>query len=50
MDDSSSFFNHMRMESLRVGPRIQKSDTNFWGPGGGGGLEPGLELASKPRS
>ena len=29
MEDSSSFFNYTRMEPLRVGLRIQKSDTNF---------------------
>ena len=29
MEDSSLFFNYMRMEPLRIGPRIQKSDTNF---------------------
>ena len=29
MEDSSSFFNYTRIETLRVSPRIQKSDTNF---------------------
>ena len=29
MEDSSSFFNYIIMEPLRIGPRIQKSDTNF---------------------
>ena len=29
MEDGSPFFNYMRMELLRIGPRIQKSDTNF---------------------
>ena len=29
MEDGSSLFNYMRMELLRIGPRIQKSDTNF---------------------
>ena len=34
-----SFFNYMRMEPLRIGPRIQKSDTNFRRA-----LEQGLEF------
>ena len=29
MEYISSFFNYMRIEPLRIGPRIQKSDTNF---------------------
>ena len=29
MEDSSSYFNYMKMELLRIGPRIQKSDNNF---------------------
>ena len=29
MEGGYSFFNYMRMEPLRIGPRIQKSDTNF---------------------
>ena len=47
MEDNTSFFNYMRMEPhmfdeilLRVGPRIQKSDTKFRKA-----LEPGLKLA-----
>ena len=28
-EDGSSFFNYMKMGLLRIGPRIQKSDTNF---------------------
>ena len=28
IEDSHSFFNYMRMEPLRIGPRIQKSNTN----------------------
>ena len=46
MEDNSSFFKYMRMETLmldeilnRVSPRIQKSDTHFRIA-----LEPGLEL------
>ena len=29
MEDGSLFLNYMRMEMLRIGPRFQKSDTNF---------------------
>ena len=29
MEDSSSFFNYIKKEPLRIGPRIQKSDTNL---------------------
>ena len=45
MEDGSSFFNYMRMEPLRIGSRIQKSDTNFRKA-----LEQGLELARTPRA
>ena len=45
MEDNSSFFNCTRMEPLRVGPRIQKSDTNFRRA-----LELGLDLARTPRA
>ena len=45
MEDGLSFFNHMRLELLRIGPRIQKSDTNFKRA-----LDQGLELASTPRA
>ena len=45
MEASSSFFNYMRMELLRIGPRIQKSDTNFRRA-----LEQGMELARTPRT
>ena len=43
MEGGYSFFNYMRMEPLRIGPRIQKSDTNFKRV-----LEQGLELARTP--
>ena len=43
MEDSSSFFNYMRIRPLRNGPRIQKSDTKFRKA-----LEPCLELARTP--
>ena len=29
MEGGYSFFNYMSMEPLKIGPRIQKSDTNF---------------------
>ena len=29
MENGYSFFNYIRMEPLRIGPRMQKSDTNF---------------------
>ena len=45
MEDTYSFFNYMRMEPLRVGPEIQKSDTNFRRA-----LKQGLELARTPRA
>ena len=52
MEDSASFFNYRRLEPLmfdeilnRVGPRIQKSDTNFRSA-----LEPSLKLARTPRT
>ena len=45
MEGCYSFFNYMRMEPLRIGPRIQKSDTNF-----SRALEQGLELARTPRA
>ena len=45
MEDGSSFFNLFRMELLRIGPRIQKSDANFRRE-----LEQGLELARTPRA
>ena len=45
MEGGYSFFNNMRMELLRIGPRIQKSDTNFRRA-----LEQGLELARTPRA
>ena len=45
MEDSSSFFDYPRMEPLRVGPRIQKSDTNLRTA-----LGQGLELARTPRA
>ena len=45
MEDGSSFLDYMRMELLRIGPRIQKSDTNFRRA-----LEQGLELARTPRA
>ena len=43
MEDISLLLNYMRMEPLRVGPRIKTSDTNFRRA-----LEPGLELAKTP--
>ena len=45
MEGGYSFFNYMRLEPLRIGPRIQKSDTNLWRA-----LEQGLELARTPRA
>ena len=45
MEGGYSFFNYLRMVPLRIGPRIQKSDTNFRGA-----LEQGLELARTPRA
>ena len=45
MESGYSFFNYIRMEPLRIGPRIQKSDTNFRRA-----LEQGLELARTPRA
>ena len=45
MNNGSSFFNYMRIEPLKIGPRIQKSDTNFRRA-----FEPGLELARTPRA
>ena len=45
MEDSSLFFSYTRMEPLKVGPRIQKSDANFKRA-----FEPGLELARMPRA
>ena len=41
MEDGYSLFNYMRMEPLRIGPRIQKRDTNFRRA-----LEPGLNAKS----
>ena len=40
-----SFFNYMGMEPLRIGPRIQKSDTNIRRA-----LEQGLKLTRTPRA
>ena len=45
MEGGYLFFNYMRMEPLRIGPIIQKSDTNFRRA-----LEQGLESARTPRA
>ena len=45
MEDSSSLFNYMRMDPIIIGPRIQKSDTNFKRA-----LEQGMEMAKMPRA
>ena len=45
MEGGYSFFKYIRMEPLRIGPKIQKSDTNFRRA-----LEQGLELARTPRA
>ena len=40
MEDGYSFFNYTRIELLRIGPTIRKSNTNSRRA-----LEPGVELA-----